>query len=116
MQKLIFQWVDSKGNNVSVPGDKYLWHITYKGVTSITLSSYKTVLSDIKEGTYSPNQVRHIAKGINSYAHRYNLRHDAFKTETVLRDCDIKQLREVFEHHADMEHYLVAKSVERYID
>jgi hypothetical protein len=115
MQKLILQWVNHEGKPTTGPRDRTLWHITYGGVTSLSYSSYKTVLKNLVEGTYTPNQVRRIARQITWYTHRYNLSVEAFRTEAVLTDVDIQRLREVFEYHADQGNCLVAKSVERYI-
>lgn len=115
MQKLILQWANSEGQHVTGPRDRHCWHITRDGVTSLSFECYKEVLSDLTEGMYSPIQLRHIARGINYYAYRNNLASDAFKTQTILTDVDIKRLREVFEYHSDMGHVLIVKSVKRYI-
>ena len=115
MQKMILQWVDHEGKPTKGPRDRNLWHITYKGITSLSYASYKTVLKDIGEGTYTPAQLRRLARSITWYTHRHNLSVEAFRTGAVLTDVDIQRLREVFEYHADQGNCLVVKSVERYI-
>lgn len=114
MKKLIYHWVDSKGDTVSIPEDRNNWRITFNGKPSISHTVYKTVLGKLTAKTYAPNEVMHIAKGINYYVHRNNLHPEAFKTETVLREVDINRLRATFELHAQLGHFLVATEVERY--
>lgn len=104
MEKYILRWLDSAGNEVSLPCDSRL--CTLKKTGTLAYSHYKEVLSGLTAGVHPPQVVGALARRINYYAYRNNLADDAFKYQHILTSTNIKHLQDAFIWHSHEGHSL----------